>query len=486
MTFSDLLGAMESIVWGPPTIIFLVCTGIYLTIRMGFVQARLFFHAFKCITGKYDDPNAPGDISHFKALSTALSACVGTGNIAGVATAITMGGPGALFWMWVTALLGMATKFTCCTLAVHYRKINDDGSVSGGPMYYLERGFAPRWLQWLAGDERTRRWGVLLAMMFAVFGLGATFGIGNMVQANSAAGGLQYMLPEHLFKKTFTIPLGNETFTFSRMAFYSGLVMTVLTAMVIIGGIKRIATVSAFFVPIMCIGYVGGSLIILIRHIDQIPSAFSTIFYYAFQPYAAPGAAVGIAVIATMRFGVARGLFSNEAGMGSAPIVHAAAKTNEPAREGMVAMLGPFIDTIIICSMTGLVIIVTGAYKNTGYDGAQLTSLAFDMGLNKYGHFIVGFGVCTFAYSTLITWSYYGDRCAEYLLGPRAIKPYRWLFVSMITVGACGGLKTVWTIADILNALMAIPNLIGLIAMSGLVAGKLKDYNDRRKAGWFN
>lgn len=489
MNFSAALDAISSVVWGPATIILLVGTGIYLTCRLGFVQFRLFWHSIRCVAGKYDKASDPGDVSHFKALAAALSATIGTGNIAGVATAIVLGGPGAIFWMWITALVGMATKFTSCSLAVQFRDVHPDGSVSGGPMYFLERGFAPRWLSAFAGNERTRRWAVLLAMSFAFFGMTASFGIGNMTQANSVVQGLEYVVPATWLEGGLTVTPATETtaaYRVSYLAMGAGLLMAVLVAMVILGGIKRIASVAGVIVPVMCVVYVVGALAVLAQRIDMIPGAFGMIFKYAFTPYAAGGGIAGVGVMQAMRFGVARGVFSNESGLGSAPIAHAAAKTNEMIREGAVAMLGPFIDTIVVCTMTALVILVTDVYSYTSYDGAQLTAAAFNQGLGSHGHYVVGFGICFFAFSTMISWSYYGDRCAEYLMGPRAITPYRCVFVVLVVVGAVGGLRTIWLIADILNALMAIPNLIGLLALSGLVASKLKTYNKKLKLGEFD
>lgn len=485
MDMQALLDAIVTLAWGPVTIILLVGTGIYLTARLGFVQLRLLGHSIRCISGKYDDPNETGDISHFKALAAALSATIGTGNIAGVATAIALGGPGAVFWMWITALVGMATKFTSCSLALHFREVHKDGSVSGGPMYYLERGFSPKWLSGLAGGERSHRWGITLAMCFALFGMIASFGIGNMVQANSVVDGLKYVVPNTWHQPGFTLTSAEDAFQISYLALGVGVFIALLVGMVILGGIKRIAAVAGIIVPVMCVLYVLGALAVLIVRIDRVPEALMLIVKHAFQPYAAGGGAAGIAVTQAIRFGVARGIFSNESGLGSAPIAHAAARTHEMVREGVVAMMGPFIDTIIVCTMTALVILVTDA-RDSGLTSSSLTAAAFDEGLFGYGHYIVGFGLCFFAFSTMISWSYYGDRCAEYLLGPRAILPYRCLFVLLVVVGSVGGLRTIWTIADILNALMAIPNLIGLLALSGFVAKKLKDYNARLKAGEFD
>jgi AGCS family alanine or glycine:cation symporter len=466
---TELLGTIDSFIWGWTTIGLLVGTGLYLTFRLLFVQVRHLGHAIACVFGKYDQPEESGDISHFKALATALSATIGTGNIAGVATAIAAGGPGAVFWMWITALVGMATKFTSCTLAVKYRKIHDDGSASGGPMYYLSMGLGQKKL------------GAFLGGAFALFGMIASFGIGNMVQANSVVGGLGYLLPEAMQANGFSLW---EGFTISWMSLITGLILSFLTGIVILGGIKRIANVAGVIVPFMCSFYVIGAVIILILNVTAIPEALAQIVKYAFTPYAVGGGALGVAVSQAIRFGVARGVFSNESGLGSAPIVHAAAKTSEPVREGTVAMLGPFIDTLIICTMTALVILVTGANLSE-HDGGALTAHAFEKGLFGYGQYLVGFGLMLFAYSTLIAWSYYGDRCTEYLFGEKAIPIYRWVYVGCITIGAVGGLRVIWTIADIFNALMAIPNLIGLLLLSGVVAKETKRYCKKLKTGEF-
>jgi len=466
---SELLGIIDGFVWGWTTVALLVGTGLFLTARLLFVQVRHLAHAVACVLGKYDQPNESGDISHFKALATALSATIGTGNIAGVATAIAAGGPGAVFWMWITALVGMATKFTSCTLAVKYRKIHDDGSASGGPMYFPSLGL------------KNKKLGIYLGSAFALFGMVASFGIGNMVQANSVVGGLGYLLPEAAQAGGFTLW---EGFDISWMSLGTGLILSFFTGIVILGGIKRIANVAGVIVPFMCSFYVIGAVIILILNVSAIPAALAQIIKYAFTPYAVGGGALGVAVSQAIRYGVARGVFSNESGLGSAPIAHAAVKTNEPVREGTVAMLGPFIDTLIICTMTALVILVTGAHE-TAFDGSALTACAFEKGLFGYGQYLVGIGIIFFAYSTLIAWSYYGDRCAEFLFGEKAIPVYRRVYVGCITIGAVGGLKVIWTIADIFNALMAIPNLIGLLLLSGVVARETKRYCERLKNGEF-
>ena len=433
-------GDLVKIVWGIPSIVLLVGTGLYLTIRLNFIQFRGFKHSTQLISGKYDKESDPGEVTHFQALSTALSATVGTGNIAGVATAIAFGGPGAVFWMWLTALVGMATKFASCSLALKYREYHPDGSVSGGPMYTLKNALnMPK-----------------LAAAFALFTLIASFGIGNMVQANSVVDGLGYIFPE---------------ITAYRLLL--GVVIAIMVGLVIIGGIKRISKVASHIVPLMAVIYCGAAILILILNIEKIPGAFATIFNLALNPTAAGGGAIGAAI----QYGVARGVFSNEAGLGSAPMAHAAARTKEPVREGLVAMLGPFIDTIIICTMTALVIVIMGAWGEARPEtlkGAALSAFAFEQALGQAGSWVVGFGLMFFAYSTMIAWSYYGDRSAEFLFGERAILPYRIIFTVLVVVGAYVPLQLVWNFADIANMLMAVPNLISLILLAGVVK-KLSD-----------
>jgi AGCS family alanine or glycine:cation symporter len=438
-------GQLSGLLWGNVlTLGILLGTGLYLTIRMGLIQVRGFTHDTALISGKYDRKEDGGEVTHFQALATALSATIGTGNIAGVATAITLGGPGALFWMWLTAFFGMATKFTECTLAVKFREISPDGKVAGGPMYTLLHGLQMK---------RT-------AALFAGFTLVASFGIGNMVQANSVVDGLGYVYP-----------LVDE------YSWVAGCILSLLVGLVILGGLKRIAQVASAIVPFMAAAYIITALIILFIHASAIPAAFLTIFDMALNPWSVGGAAVGEAI----RWGVARGLFSNEAGLGSAPMAHAAARTNEPVREGLVAMLGPFIDTIIICSMTGLVIIATGAWQegNEALTGAALTAHAFNGTLGNTGQLVVGVSLALFAYSTILAWSYYGDRSAYYLFGERAVLPYRIIYTLLVIVGAAVPLQLVWNIADITNILMALPNLLGLILLAGLVNKLKKDYMSR-------
>jgi len=433
-------GELSGLLWGNPlTLLVLLGTGLYLTLRMGLVQVRGFRHAAHLIAGKFSSHKDVGEVSHFQALSTALSATVGTGNIAGVATAISLGGPGALFWMWVTAVFGMATKFTECTLSLKFRSVAPDGQVAGGPMYTLLHGLNMR---------RT-------AAAFAIFALIASFGIGNMVQANSVMDGLGYIFPD-----------------LHESAWVVGAVLAMLVGLVILGGVKRIARVASTLVPFMATLYIAAALLVLANHASAIPDAFATIFNHALNPWAVGGAAVGEAI----RWGVARGLFSNEAGLGSSPMAHAAARTNEPVREGLVAMMEPFIDTLIICTMTGLVIVVTGAWQESSESmmGAALTAHAFSGTLGTAGAWVVGGGLTLFAYSTIIAWSYYGDRSAYYLFGERAVVPYRVVYTLVVVVGAAVPLKLVWNIADVTNILMALPNLLGLILLAGLVK-KLKD-----------
>lgn len=439
-TMTEWTGALSGLLWGNYlTLIVLVGTGLYLTIRLGLVQVRGFRHSTALIAGKYSDPEHVGEVSHFQALSTALSATVGTGNIAGVATAISLGGPGALFWMWVTAFVGMATKFTECTLALRFREVDPDGKVAGGPMYTLLHGLKMR---------RT-------AAAFATFALIASFGIGNMVQANSVVDGLVFIWPE----------LGEA-------AWMVGAVLAILVGLVILGGVQRIAKVASAIVPFMAVLYVAAALLVLFNHAAEIPAAFGTILNHALNPWAVGGAAVGEAI----RWGVARGLFSNEAGLGSSPMAHAAARTNEPVREGLVAMMEPFIDTLVICTMTGLVIVVTNAWQTSPEDvvGAALTAYAFSETLGTGGAVVVGVGLSLFAFSTIIAWSYYGDRSAYYLFGEGAVMPYRVVFTILVVIGAAVPLQLVWNIADVTNILMALPNLLALVLLTGLVV-KMKD-----------
>lgn len=432
------------IVWGPVLIVLLVGTGGYLTSVLKGIQFRKLPHSLAIITGKYDSPKDEGEISHFQALSTALSATIGTGNIAGVATAIASGGPGAVFWMWITAVFGMATKYTSCLLSLKYRKFNPDGSTSGGPMYFLKYGLNSSRLGWL----------------FALFGCLASFGIGNMVQSNSVANPLFDILR---IPKPIT-----------------GIIIAILVGLVIIGGIKRIGQVTSRIVPFMTVIYILGAMAIILINYEKIPGVFSLIFHHAFAPTAAAGGFLGATVMQTIRFGVARGVFSNESGLGSAPIAYAATRTREPVRAGLVSMAGPFIDTIIICSMTAIVILISGFWKDgrSGgiITGATLSAESFEATLPFAGHYIVTFGIIFFAFSTIISWSYYGDRCAEYLFGTWAIKYYRWIYVLLIPLGATIKLNLIWGLSDVANGLMAIPNLIGILGLSRVAVRETEDY----------
>jgi AGCS family alanine or glycine:cation symporter len=438
---TEWTGQLSGVLWGSPiTLLLLLGVGVYLTFKLHFVQIRGFRHSIAVIRGHYANRDDPGEVTHFQALSTALSATVGTGNIAGVATAISFGGPGALFWMWVTAFLGMATKFTESTLALKFREI-DKGEVAGGPMYTLLHGL---------NMKRT-------AMAFALFAMIASFGIGNLVQINSVVDGLSFALPN-----------------IKDYSWLVGVVMATIVGLVILGGVKRIAKVASAIVPFMAMVYIGVAFVVLLMNYTDIPAAVMTILNHALNPWAVGGAAVGEAI----RWGVARGLFSNEAGLGSSPMAHAAATTNEPVREGLVAMMEPFVDTLVICSMTGLAIVVTGAYLHApeGVEGASLTAYAFSTAIGNPGAMIVGISLSLFAFSTIIGWSYYGDRSAKFLFGNGAVMPYRVFYTLLIVVGAVVPLKLVWNLADVTNILMALPNLLALVLLASLVQKLRDDY----------
>lgn len=437
------IGTINGIVWGPAMLALLAGTGLYLTLGLKLIPQRKLGFGFKMLW-RGRKSTAEGDISPFNALMTAMSATVGTGNIAGVATALFFGGPGALFWMWAIAVVGMATKFCEAALAVHFREKDALGHHVGGPMYYIKNGLGKNW-----------KW---LGVLFAIFGMLAGFGIGNTIQSNSVADALQS--------------------TFGIAPVITGIVIAVLVALVLIGGIKRIGEVAGKLVPIMALFYVGGGLIILITHAAELPEAFGLIFYHAFNPAAAAGGFAGATIWAAMRFGIARGVFSNEAGLGSAPIAHAAAKTSNPVRQGTVAMLGTFIDTIVICSITGLVIMVTGAWQS-GENGASLSAHAFNLGLpGGWGQYIVSIGLAIFAFTTIIGWSFYGEKCTQFLFGEKSNIPFRVIWVLAIPLGTLPivDLGSLWLVADTLNALMAIPNLIALLLLSPVVFKLTRDY----------
>lgn len=441
------LEQLDSFVWGPPLLILLVGTGIYLTLRLGVLQVFKLPLALQYVFSKDTEEGAEGDVSSFQALCTALAATIGTGNIVGVATAIKAGGPGALFWMWMAAFFGMATKYGECLLSVKYRVVDENGQMSGGPMYYLERGLGQKWL----------------AKAFALFGIGvAFFGIGTFPQVNSIA---------EAVKTTFNVPI-----------VATAIVLTILTALVTLGGIKSIAKTAEIIVPFMAVFYVLGSLAIIFINIELLPQTIGLILKSAFTPTAATGGFLGASVMLAIRNGVARGVFSNESGLGSAPIATAAAKTNSCVRQGLISMTGTFFDTIIICTMTGIILILTGEWNGTT-SGAAMTNAAFNTGLPVIGPYIVTIGLIFFAYTTIIGWNYYGERCAEYLFGVKAIKPYRLIFIFLVAVGAFLKLDIIWILADIVNGLMAIPNLIGLIGLSGVIAAETKLYFGKMKSG---
>ncbi len=443
----EKLLVLRDFIWGEYLLIpLLAFVGIYLTIGLFAIPWRKMLLAISILwVGRRKTTGQNGDITPFQALMTELSATVGTGNIVGVATAIYFGGPGAIFWMWIIALFGMATKYAEAVLAVTYREKDSNGNYVGGPMYYIRNGLGENW-RWMAG-------------VFAFFAMFAAFGIGNMVQSNSVA--------DEMFS-TFQIPF-----------WLTGLMMAVLVSVVIIGGVKRIAKVASKLIPLMAITYIITALIIVAINLDKIPGVITLIVESAFHGSAASGGFLGASVWMAIRMGFARGIFSNEAGLGSAPIAHAAATTSNPVNQGMIAMLGVFIDTIIICSLTAFVILLTGAFES-GAKGASMTSLAFSSGLYGYGGYVVSFGLIFFAFTTILGWSYYGERCASYLLGIRIIPIYRLIWISAIFVGAIIKLEVVWVLADIANGLMALPNLIALLFLSPIVFVKTRYYFQKK------
>ncbi|SHI70003.1 alanine/glycine:cation symporter family protein [Lutispora thermophila] len=437
----EINGIINGFVWGTPMLVLLVGTGIYLTLRTNFMSIGKLGYILKNTLFKMfsKEGKGEGEITAFQAVATALAATVGTGNIAGVATAIAVGGPGAVFWMWISALFGMTTKFGEVVLSIQYREKTPDGRYVGGPMYYIEKGLKMKWL----------------AYIFAAFGALAAFGIGNMVQSNSVAASLEV------------------SFGISKLV--TGIVLAVLSAIVIIGGIKRIGQVTEKLVPFMAAFYILGALYIIIVNISHIGEAFGLIFGSAFTGTAAIGGFAGSTMKIAMTKGIARGVFSNEAGLGSAPIAHAAATTDHPVRQGLWGVFEVFVDTIVICSLTALSIIMSGVW-NSGATGSELTTLAFNEGLPGPGGYIVSIGILLFAFSTILGWAYYGERCAEYLFGPKINKLYRIIWIPFIVIGAIGGLNTLWDLADTLNGLMAIPNLIGVLGLSGVIIKLTKEF----------
>ena len=445
MTIESILSAIDSFIWGAPLLILLSGTGLYLTLHLGFIQIRYLPRALGYLFKK--DKGGKGDVSSFAALCTALAATIGTGNIVGVATAVQAGGPGAIFWMWLVALLGMATKYAECLLAVKYRVRDKNGFMAGGPMYYIERGLGIKWL----------------AKLFALFGvMVAFFGIGTFPQVNAITYAMQ---------DTFNIPI-----------LVTAIIVTLLVGLIILGGVKRIATASSVIVPFMAILYVTTSLVIILLNIEKVPDAISLIIYSAFDPQAALGGAVGFTIMKAIQSGVARGIFSNESGLGSAPIAAAAAQTREPVRQGLISMTGTFLDTIIVCTMTGIVLVLTGAWNNPELAGATVTNYAFAQGLGtSIGATIVTVGLLFFAFTTILGWCYYGERCFVYLVGIRGVKLYRLAYIVLVGLGSFLHLNLIWIIADIVNGLMAFPNLIALIGLRKVVIEETKDYFQRLK-----
>ncbi|GAA5644544.1 alanine/glycine:cation symporter family protein [Vibrio proteolyticus] len=441
--FHSLLQTIDNFVWGPPLLILLVGTGVYFTFRLGLIQFRHLPTALKMVFSK-DKSAAEGDVSSFAALCTALSATIGTGNIVGVATAIKLGGPGALFWMWLAALFGMATKYAECLLAVKYRKVDDKGQMIGGPMYYLQYGVGSK----------------ALAVMFAIFALGvACFGIGTFPQVNAI------------------IDASEISFGVSREI--SAVVLTLLVAFVTLGGIQSIAKVAGKVVPTMALFYIIACVSVIVMNADRLVEAVELVLVSAFTSTAATGGFLGASIMLAIQSGIARGVFSNESGLGSAPMAAAAAKTDSCVKQGLISMTGTFFDTIIICTMTGLALILTGAWQSD-YSGAAMTTYAFAQGLNSdtLGPMLVSIGLMFFAFTTILGWNYYGERCVVYLFGTKAVLVYKLVFVALVASGAFLQLDMIWLIADIVNGLMAIPNLIGLIALRKVIVEETRNYFD--------
>ncbi|MDR1064515.1 MAG: sodium:alanine symporter family protein [Azoarcus sp.] len=456
--FAALVSDIDDIVWGPYILIpLLFIVGVVLTVGLRFIPWRELPHAFATMwRGRHHHPDHEGELTPFRALMTSLAATIGTGNIVGVATAILMGGPGAVFWMWMTAAFGMATKFCEATLAVKFREVTPDGKFVGGPMYYIKNGLGPKW-KWLAA-------------LFAVFGTVASFGIGNMTQANSVTVNIVKLGADYgLILEPWVIAV----------------VLLVLSGVVLVGGVKRIGMVAGTLVPVMAVIYVFGGLIVLAAHIEKVPEAISLIFESAFSGHAAVGGFAGAGIAAAIRFGVARGLFSNEAGLGSAPIAHATAIVDNPVKQGLLGMLDPFIDTLIVCTISALVIIVSGQWMAPGITEAgagTLTSQAFSVAMGGFGSWLVTIGLVLFAFSTILGWCVYGERCVIYLFGHKAALPYRIVFTLIVPVGAVAKLSLVWDLADLFNGLMAIPNLIALLLLSPVVFKLSREYFSKPKA----
>ena len=461
-----IITVIDNAVWGLPLIILILFTGFLLTVRLGLLQVRHLGKAFKFMVKNEEE--GEGEVTSFGALCTALSATIGTGNIAGVATAIAAGGPGALFWMVIAAFFGMATKYAEGLLAIKYRTIDKDGHVLGGPFYYIENGMGKNW-----------RW---LAKIFAFFGAGVgLFGIGTFTQVNSISSAIRNFFDPESSYVAFSL-FGND---YSLATVITGLVLTLCVGLVVIGGIKRIAKVSEVVVPFMAILYVALGLIIIVTNITAVPAALVSIVKSAFTGSALAGGAMGSMVVA-MQKGIARGIFSNESGLGSAPIAAAAAVTKEPARQGLVSMTGTFIDTIVICTMTGLSVVIAGTWLDPELEGVEITMAAFQQGLPfppAVASFALMLCLVFFAFTTILGWNYYGERCIEYLFNRNrsVVQGYRWLYILAVFIGPYMTVAAVWNIADIFNALMAFPNLIALLALSGVVTRESKDYFNRLK-----
>lgn len=465
--FTNFLVTVDGVVWGIPLIVLIMGTGILLSVRLGFLQFRRLGKALKYMV--HNEENGEGEVTSFGALCTALAATVGTGNIVGVATAVVTGGPGALFWMVLAACFGMATKYAEGLLAVKYRVIDETGHALGGPFYYIENGMGHKW-----------KW---LAKMFAFFGATAgVLGIGTITQVNGITSAVKNVFDPNTKHVAFSI--GSSTYSWATVI--AAVVVTVLVALVVIGGIQRIASVASFVVPAMMVTYVAVCVCILVYNFKEIPSSIALVVESAFGVRAVAGGALGAMMVA-MQKGVARGIFSNESGLGSAPIAAAAAQTNEPVRQGLVSMTGTFLDTIVICTMTGLTIMVTDSW-NIGLEGVDVTINAFGQGLpwgQAVGAFVLMICLAIFAYTTILGWDYYGERCLEYLTNKnmKAVKAYRWLYIFAVAIGPFLTLEFVWTFADIFNGLMALPNLIGLLALSGVVVAESRSYFKRLNDG---
>ena len=467
-SFNKILVMIDDFVWGVPLMVLIMAGGLLLTIRVGVLQVHKLPLALKWMVKNEND--GEGEVTSFGALCTALSATIGTGNIVGVATAIGTGGPGALFWMIVAAFFGMATKYSEGLLAVKYRVVDENNHALGGPFYYIERGMGAKW-----------KW---LGKLFAFFGVCVgLLGIGTFTQVNGISSAVQTFFDPNM-KYTVELPFVGEI---AWTVVIASLVLSICVALVLIGGVKRIAKVSEIIVPFMAIIYVITAVTLIVCNITEVPGAIVTVFKAAFNPQAVTGGVVGSMMVA-MQKGVARGIFSNEAGLGSAPIAAAAAQTKEPVRQGLVSMTGTFIDTIVICTMTGLSIVLTGAWKVEGLEGVQITTYAFQQGLpfpEQLSAFLLMLCLVFFAFTTILGWDYYSERCLEYLTGGKmkSVKVYRWLYILAVFIGPYMTVSAVWTIADIFNGMMAIPNMIALFALSGVIAKETKDFFARRKNG---